>query len=192
MAGLELHDGLVELAFEFVSLLLKPGDLSLKVLSLDIGVSESVRSKCNQGTIAKADALRIANPLLVSLLQLLLSPLQLLLEHGDLSRKVLSGSLVSLALISSALVAVQTSLGLVQTSLGDLELTLERGDVLLLLEDSLLGLFTSRNWCRSRVSLQYACGRSKKTISHNLVGLLGLFRPLLSGFDLLAELVNFL
>ena len=47
---------------------------------------------------------------------------------------------MSLALISSALVAVQTCLSLVQASLGDLKLTLERGDVLLLLEDSLLGL----------------------------------------------------
>jgi hypothetical protein len=41
LAGLELHDGLVELAFEFVSLFLKPRDLSFEVFGLDIGVSES-------------------------------------------------------------------------------------------------------------------------------------------------------
>ena len=75
MAGLELHDGLVELAFKLVSLLLEPGDLSLKVLGLDIGVSESATIKADQTWILGPDALRLANSLLVSLLQLLLGPL---------------------------------------------------------------------------------------------------------------------
>lgn len=76
----------------------------------------------------------------MSLLQLPLGPLQLFLQHGDLSGQILPRRLVSLTLVRPRLVRVQSGLGLVQASLGDLELSFERGDVLFLLEDGLLEL----------------------------------------------------
>lgn len=76
----------------------------------------------------------------MSLLQLSLGPLQLFLQHGDLSSQVFPRRLVSLSLVRPRLVRVQSGLGLVQASLGDLELSFERGDVLFLLEDGLLEL----------------------------------------------------
>lgn len=76
----------------------------------------------------------------MSLLQLPLGPLELFLEHGHLPAQILSRRLVGLSLVCPRLVRVQPGLGLVQAALGDLELTLERGDVLLLLEDGLFEL----------------------------------------------------
>jgi hypothetical protein len=76
----------------------------------------------------------------VSLLQLSLGPLQFFLQHGDLSGQVLPRRLVILTLVRPRLVRIQPGLGLVQAGLGDLELSLERGDVLFLLEDGLLEL----------------------------------------------------
>jgi uncharacterized metal-binding protein len=76
----------------------------------------------------------------VRVLQLFLSPLQLLLEHRNFPGQVLSGSLVSITLVCSVLVALQTGLSLVQAGLSDFELTLEGGDELFLIENGLLGL----------------------------------------------------
>jgi hypothetical protein len=57
----------------------------------------------------------------------------------------------------------------------------------------LLGLFRHGEYSvRFRVSSEYVLESRDETIAYNLVGLLGLFGPLLSGLDLLAELVDFL
>lgn len=132
----------------------------------------------------------------MSLLQLPLGPLQLFLQHGDLSGQVLPRRLVILSLVRPRLVRVQPGLGLVQAGLGDLELSFERGDVLFLLEDGLLELWERRRKVEGSTCqvlfLWIAKDQQESGIAHVLVGLFSLLGTLLGRLDLGAELVDFL
>lgn len=76
----------------------------------------------------------------MGLLQLLLGPLQLLLQHGHLSRQVLPLGLVPVPFVRAGLVPLEAGLGVGQRGLGEVELVLERGDLLVLFEEFLLVL----------------------------------------------------
>jgi hypothetical protein len=78
--------------------------------------------------------------LFVDLLQLLLVPLQLLLQHLDLSRQVFSRRPVALALICTGLEILERGFVALRLVLRRLESVFKRGDELFLLKEVLLEL----------------------------------------------------
>jgi hypothetical protein len=83
--------------------------------------------------------------LLVDLLQLLLVPLQLLLQHLHLSRQVVSRRLVSIALLCPGLEILERGFVTFILVFRDLEPVLEGGDLLFFLQEVLLELMDERD-----------------------------------------------
>lgn len=104
------------LCLPLVSLLLGPSDLSLKVLSLDINLAQSIPISALPHSGAHEHR---KNSLLCSLLQVLFGLVELFLQKLDFSRQVLSGGPVGLTLGRSGFELLDLVFGLFNLGLGE-------------------------------------------------------------------------
>lgn len=127
------------LPFPLIPFLLKPLNLTLEMLSLDINLSQPTILHQHR----TAQNLRGMTPgylLLRSLLQVLLSLIQLLLQKLHLSCQVFPSRTVGLTLVRSCLELLDLGLGRFELLFGKLKLMLKRGKLLITFEESLVKL----------------------------------------------------